>query len=81
MNLKLSVAGLFALAAFGMPTALVADDVPWVFSGSTNRAPVSAAIPSANATTARTKLANEAVTSSMSIVMNSRKLGLFIVVK
>lgn len=49
MNLKLSVAGLLALAAFGMPTASVADDVPWVFSGSTNRAPVSAAIPSADA--------------------------------
>lgn len=71
-----------ALAVIGVTTALVADDaVPWVFTGSTNREPVAAAVPSAGATTVRTKLANEAVASATSIVMHSLKVGSFIIVK
>ena len=71
-----------ALTVFGVTTALVADDaVPWVFAGSTNREPVTAAVASAGATTVRTKLANEAVASATSIVMHSLKVGTFIIVK
>ena len=71
-----------ALAVLGTTTTLVADDaVPWVFTGSTNREPVAAAVPSAGATTVRTKLANEAVASATAIVMHSLKVGSFIIVK
>lgn len=71
-----------ALAVFGVATAVVAADaVPWVFSGSTNRVPVTAAVVSTGATTVRTKLANEAVASTTSIVMDSLRVGMLIIVK
>lgn len=58
------------------------DDVPWVFSGSTNRVSV---VTVANAlgenSTLRTKISNDSEESLVSIVMNTLRQGLLLLIK
>ena len=65
-----AAAALALAATLAIPAAVAADDVAWVFTGSTNRVAVATASAS-NASTLLTTLDNGFVASSNSITMST----------